>query len=230
MTGLRHNLSSLQGENKMPGDMSSLVMESFSSINAPYTIFLSLMVLYWAIQAFGLASLDFLDLDFDADSSDQSALSSLNAKWITGYFCLGRVPFTISLTIVAVSLWLFGVLGNHLLNPDKRWDIALLLLIPNVFLCGLTIRLTLFPVVKLWKFVEQGDQSQEVNMIGKVASLHTSEIRHDFGQAIIENPDGAPFIIDARSAYPGQIFKKGQRVAVVKELEGSPGIYLVKLN
>ena len=207
--------------------MNELYEIAFSSVNAPYSILLLIIVAYWLLVIIGLLDMnafDFdLDTDFDADfdvDADAGEIPGLGQQ-VAGFLNIGEVPVMFYLSIVALSMWVGSVQINRLLENTNNIWIAFALAIPNLVVGLLVAKLVTTPFK--WMNVRIDDKNEFEDMSCLVSSL---EVTEDHGECEIQQ-DGTPVKIFARTRE-GEVLTKGDAAVVVECLKRDENVYIVK--
>ena len=105
---------------------------------------------------------------------------------------------------------------HYYLNPEKTWGIGLMVLgigwIASIF----TMKLSLMPFEKLFESIESLDilDTPEA-FIGKICTIKSPRADQKFGQAEIENPNGAPFLFNVKPTRESEVLKRGESAVIV---------------
>jgi hypothetical protein len=208
-----------------------LIEAAFLSVNLPYTVLTIIVMLYWCLAILGAADLNALDfdLDFDADM-DMDANANMDMAggghgfiYFLGFFGIGAVPLTLSVTFLVLSMWSVSLLANHYLHNTSGL-IALGMFLPILF-CGLIMaKFLTFPIIPLFKKLRE-QSGQMARALGSACIISSSEATETFGQAEVTT-DGAPLTLNVRTTE-GETLKKGDE-AVVVDYDKDASIYLVK--
>src|SRR5690606_23128689 len=112
---------------------------AFSPQNLLATFILSFCIVYWLIVIVGAIDVDMIDFDVDVDTDvdvdvDGGDAGESGVAWLNqvlAFFNLGRVPFMVWLTIVAIPLWVGSIIVSFLVQ-NYSFLISLLYCIPLV--------------------------------------------------------------------------------------------------
>jgi hypothetical protein len=164
------------------------------------------------------------DVDTDADMQVEADGAETQLHPVQGMFHaaqpvlrflhLGDVPIVPLLSLMALFLWIFALLGNHHYNPQHRWDLAALLLIPNLVVTCVLVHYLAYPVKKLFQAMNH-DADAPKPIIGSLCKVITMQATPEFGEAIIDSK-GAPLQIHVRTAG-GQVLQQGDQAIVISE-------------
>lgn len=186
----------------------------------PFTVLLTLILLYWLFLIIGAADLDFLDslvpdVDPDIDIGEGGGVFGPLLHWLG----IGSVPVMIMLSFFIFIGWAISLIANAAVNADGSPLVGLLLLPPNLavslFLAGLIAR----PFGRLFK------PEIHQKILYSVGVATTSTVTADFGQ--VEIPArGAPIVINARTTGD-TVLHRGDK-ALVYDKDNDTGIYFVE--
>ncbi len=218
-----------------------LLSANFNLVNFPYTLMLIVTVLYWLsviIGAMDISVLEFdvgldadadLDGDMDTDISadgdaDADADGDVSGGWRTflHYFNVGEVPLTILLSILSLSMWAFGVMGNYYLNRGNSVLLALMFWVPNLIISLHIAKICTIPFKALFRSLDC-DSEQHQDLIGKTCIITSRIANAKRGQAEVK-AKGAPLLLSVRT--DGEELKKGDE-AVVLESKRDKGVYII---
>jgi hypothetical protein len=209
--------------------MIEFVFEMFRPANLLFTVFLGLITCYWILV--GLGALDFnsdpgMDVgDGDLNSGDASSghAGEMHSDPATGFqgafkamlqfLNFGDVPAMIVVSIMALSLWTFSMLGSHYFS-DGSIGRSILLIVPNLLLSAVITKVATAPLKKLFNALNR-DYEEHKPVVGRTCTIMTSEVTDKFGQAQIET-SGAPLLINVRT-YGDALFSKGEAALIIKE-------------
>lgn len=206
----------------------------FNAVNLPATILLLLLMLYWLMVIFG--PFDFGALDFDLgwepvsptegvpDIGSAAAGAGGLFKAVLGFFYLGRVPTIALLSVFALIFWLGTVLINQSYNPQADWIRGMLSWAPIALGSLLLTKLVLWPMLPLFDEMHRRHGELENTLVGKLATVATSEVTENFGQIVIEQ-QGPPIVLNARAA-PLDRFTQGQVVQILSH-DSQTNTYLI---
>lgn len=202
--------------------------ETLSSFpTAIWTVLLLFIVFYWLIAMIGLVEIDSLDFDLpegfetnaemgfdgDADVSNLGLLAGLLVR-----FGLYGVPMAIILSLLSLFGWLISYYANYMVNPffpsgmlhfAVGAGILLLSLIISAFITGIMIK-------PIRKWVKKIPKQTAKTILGKVATVRTSVVNKDFGEATVED-GGAGLVLKVR-AFDAD-FKMGDKVVLLEYLK-----------
>ncbi len=206
----------------------------FNAVNLPATILLLLIMLYWLMVIFGAFDLGALDFDLGwepvsptegvPDIGSAAAGAGGLFKAVLGFFYLGRVPTIALLSVFALIFWLGTVLINQAYNPQADWVRGMLSWAPIALGSLLLTKLVLWPMLPLFDEMHRRHGELENTLVGKLATVATSEVTESFGQVVIEQ-QGPPIVLNARAA-PLDRFTRGQVVQILSH-DSQTNTYLI---
>lgn len=202
----------------------------FNGANALPTALLLFILLYWIIVIFGFIGSDFLDFDLDLDAetdvdADLDTAASADISWLNNvllFFNLGKIPFMIWLSFVALPLWLLCININGLLGFESFLP-GLLVFLPSAIASLFLAKFLTWPFVKFFQKIDEDSKAKEI--IGKVGVVTISASHSSKGMAEI-NYRGTylRFYIQTQK---GITVQKGEHVLFVQPL-GNKGVYLTE--
>jgi hypothetical protein len=222
------------------GGVFEFLREAVSPANLPFTVLMGLVTFYWALV--GLGALDFhsepgleighghglhledgLHAHGPADLHPPAEMHHDVAHAIHGvpgavkaalqFMNFGNVPAMIVVSVFALSLWTFSMIGNHYFNQGALQRAALLL-VPNLIVTVLITKVATTPLKHLFTALNR-EYEEHQPVVGRTCTIITSEVTERFGQAQVET-SGAPIIINVRS-FDNAIFSKGEMALIIKE-------------
>jgi hypothetical protein len=206
----------------------------FNAVNLPATVLLLLVTLYWLMVIFGAFDLGALDFDLGwepvspTDGVPDIAGAAAGAgglfKAVLGFFYLGRVPTIALLSVFALIFWLGTVLINQWINPTADVLRGILSWAPVALGSLLLTRLVFWPLLPLFDEMHRRHGEIENTLVGKLATVATSEVTETFGQVVIEQ-QGPPIVLNARAA-PLDRFTRGQVVQILSH-DSQTNTYLI---
>ncbi len=192
--------------------VSQVIQESFSAVNIVPTTMLCLAVVYWFTVILGALDMGFLDFDLDVDYEadvdiqvdvdaevsadvDGGAEPSMFIKLLS-FFNLGKVPFMVVFTAVAIPMWFIATTTNSWLGIHHL-GIALLLTIPYLFVSLLLSKVVTQPLAKLFHKMEK-DEVHDTDLIGKICRVKYGINDERTSQAEVDY-DGRSYLINAKA-------------------------------
>ena len=203
--------------------MIELINLSFSPQNIFATLLFLLVVVYWLTVLVGLLDFGFLDfdlqvdMDVDADMDMDASGDSTSVGWMNSflYFLnLGRVPFMIWLSFLAIPLWMMVVWFNAFLGIENfilGSFVFLGALIPSAMLAKALTQ----PFVKVFDKLDQTATSED--MVGKVGIVKLPCTDTKRGQAEIKHNNS--FISIQILTKNEFIVNKGDKILVIEQLD-----------
>ncbi len=201
--------------------MNELLHAAFSGVNVLPTGMILLVVIYWFTVMLGALDMGFLDFDVEADGEadveievDLSVEAGTDVPFylsVLSFFNLGKVPFMVFMTFLALPFWFMAIVGNHYLGIDSIL-IGILALSGYFFVSLFIAKFCTMPFVVLFRKMEESEEDK-FNPIGKicVASLPLSSSR--IGQVTIDAKGS--YIINAKSPE-GKSLQKGEQGLVIE--------------
>ncbi|MDT0267910.1 DUF1449 domain-containing protein [Streptomyces sp. DSM 44915] len=178
-----------------------------------FTIPFAVVLLYWLFAlAFGVGAgaVDAADGGADAGSGAGS-----------GWFGLGGVPLTVSLSLLIALAWFAAMAGGELIGDG----VGRALVPPAALLLGwagswLAVR----PLRRLFQ-AEPGLYHQ--HFVGRVCEVRTSRVTTSFGQAEVTADDGGTAIVQIRAEGPEAAELASGRRALIYSYEPDGGFFWV---
>lgn len=203
--------------------MSELVEASLRFPTVIFSIGLGIALVYWAFVLLGALDIDVLG------TGDASVAAKGGAEALKGHDAdllgLGRVPLTISLSVVLLGGWCASLLGNyygtrafgdHLWIPIAVLLLALLVALPVAAVC-------VKPLAPLFA-VREGKSNKDY--IGHTCTVTTGHVDDNFGQATVED-GGTVLVIAVRCDRPGALTRGAK--ALIVDFDPARQAYLVDL-
>ncbi len=194
--------------------MKILLVESlYKWINLPYTILLGLFLVYWITVIIGLLDVEFIDFDLEGDS------------FFGGLLNVGKVPFSIWMTVFAFQGWLYSVLINLWLNSFPKFPITgffrfLGIAVVIVPLSAFLTKIFTKPLEKLF----HEDSITKNDFVGQECEVTSSVVDEKFGIGEIRI-DGDVQILDLR-AKAEESFVKGEK-ALIFEYDDKEDVFWI---
>ncbi|SIT84392.1 OB-fold-containig protein [Pontibacter indicus] len=203
--------------------MNELLQAAFSGVNILPTALLAFVMLYWLAVIFGFLDLDFFDVEVEpeVDAHGVSAVTWLNS--VLAFFNLGKVPFMVFLSFLALPFWAISILLNYYLNHDYAL-LGLLYLVPSFIAALFVSKFLTMPFVRIFAAMEKEHESA-ANIIGQVCTVVLPANGTDMGQAAVKTT-GAPLLLNVRTAQ-GSAVQKGE-TALVLEYNAENKFYLIE--
>lgn len=199
--------------------MMEVLREAIALPNLPFTVLLAGVVGYWLMVAVGV-------LDMEGGEGSMEVNGDVGGGWFSGitqFLNLGRVPVMVVVSLLALFLWMFSMIGTHYWAGDSLAR-ALVLLVPNLALSlGLTW-VASRPVAAFFrKLSAEGDE--HVPLIGQTCEITTSTVTEALGQAQVDRK-GAPVVLNVRP-LEGERLERGDTALIVSKDAGR-GVYYVR--
>lgn len=229
--------------------MNEVLQEAIALHNLPATVLLGLVLGYWLLVMLGAldSDVDTVDIgghgdvhvdaevhaDVHAGADAHGAAhgeGTLGALFLRAgrFLHLGQVPFMVVLSILAIFIWFFSITGNYYLNGTsghRSHLLALLLLVPNVFLSALLTRVAVSPFRRLFEAMQKTEAESET-VVGREGRVVSSRVDASYGQVEIQT-HAAPLLINARTGAGQAALLKGTSVLVFAYAENQ-AVYLVR--
>lgn len=198
----------------------------------PYTVLLSLAVMYWIVIILGAIDLEFFDIDFDLGGEGEGAADAAAAS-ATGIFQgfgrflnLGTVPVGIVASFVVVKMWLLAFGYYAFIAPFFNIVPALVLWLP-VFVVALfsSLLLTGLTTIPLRKVFSGRAEKGGGSLVGEVCTVCTSKVTEKFGQAHLERR-GPELLLNVVCNEENRLAKGS--TALIIAFDDSRGVYEVK--
>jgi hypothetical protein len=211
------------------------VIESFfNAVNLPATALLILVLLYWSLVIFGMLDLGIFHFDIHIDpSSPTDGLPDIGSaaagfggtlKAVLGFFYLGRIPTMILVSVFALVFWLATIYTNQYFNPTAELERAVLLWGPVMIGSLLVTKVLFWPCLSFFDEMATNHGELENTLVGKMATVTTSEVTETFGQVTIEQ-QGPPIVLNARAAAMDR-YTKGEVVQILSH-DSQSNTYLI---
>ncbi len=208
--------------------MIDLINLSFSPQNIFASILFLIVIVYWLTVLVGLLDFGFLDfdlsVDMDVDVDADLDTGSTSVGWMNSFlyfFNLGRIPFMIWVSFLAIPLWMLTVWVNAFLGIEN-FLLGSLVFIGALIPSAMIAKMLSQPFVKIFDKLDQTANAEDmVGKVGKVILPCTHEKR---GQAEIKfNNSYISIQILTTSEF---IVNKGEQVLVIDQIEDN--IYRVE--
>ncbi|MCK5000400.1 MAG: DUF1449 family protein [Anaerohalosphaera sp.] len=214
--------------------MQEILHEALMPVNAVFTIMLLLVLLYWIMVILGALDVSFLDMDLDADfdadvdvdvdvdvDMDMQGGGILRALLV--FFYVGEVPVMIIVSLLALTMWVVSMTGNHYFNPAGSMLLGLPIFAATLFVSACVCKVTIMPMRKMFSMFEK-DSNAPRKVLGRICTVVTTELTDNLGQAEVSTK-GAPILLNVM-AQQGCVFHKGDE-AVVIEKNNEKGVYII---
>lgn len=188
-----------------------------------FSVLLVLVVIYWFFVILGVLDLDLfdfdldLDLDIDADMAVDGALegSSTALSAIFSALSIGRVPLTISLSLLTLFGWILSFSTTYWLTGASELEPGFLPYLALFFgtLIGATAAAAI-AVRPLRGLFETTTRRGQETLVGKVCVVTTGQVSDSFGQATLED-GGAGLNLSIRCDTEDNGIKRGDKVLII---------------
>lgn len=209
--------------------MTELLQAAVAPANIVPTTLMVLVMMYWVSVIVGLLDLDVLHFEVDKNmpvDTHVDAHQDFSVAWlnnILAFFNLGRVPFMVFMSFLALPFWVLAILTVHYI-PFLPSGIAFLLLLPNLLLSLFIAKILTTPFVKMFAALEK-EHDSSVTIIGKVCTVLLPATADELGQASVKT-EGSPLILSVKTTR-GAALKKGDSGLVI-DYNPENKIYLIE--
>lgn len=231
--------------------MSDLIRELFALANAPLSVFMIAMILYWLLTAFGIFDMDNFDVDVDLDM-DMDIDADIDAEIddFSGtrgediqegkprkrrlnllevfliYFHFVEVPFMMAFTIFIFFWWSLNFMFTSFFNAAHHWGgfvYTAMTLVPALFI----MKLFTYPLKGIMrKLNPRGVDS--IRLEGRVGQSITVVSDEKIGQIQLV-VDESPIRVYAKCINKGQKIEANQEILIIKKSADSK-FYLIDSN
>lgn len=194
----------------------------------PMTILLVPIGLYWLLSMLGIVDLEFLDVDFDADTDGgddaqglgflQSMLKIVNAS---------DIPVMIVLSFLIIILWTVTMVGNQFFNPEVTTGIGGMVAVGALVVSIILTRLIIKPLKPFFRLLKQ-DEENHVPVLGRTGAVRSAVVDASSGQVEVQNKE-APLLLNARTVTGSPPISRGTEILVVSH-DSDTGLYFVRAN
>ena len=195
-----------------------LWQESITGVNLPATLLFGIILIFWIFNIIGVLGTELLDflIPVDFGSIDIPILSGDTFAGIFDFFYIGKVPLVILFSVFGFVFWPTCILSNYYLNPEKTWGIGLIVLGLGSIASIFAMKLSLMPFERFFESIAKLDELDSPDaFLGKICTIRSPKADEKFGQAEIENPDGAPFLFNVKPTREGEVLKRGESAVIV---------------
>ena len=207
--------------------MFEVLNAAIQPVNLFPTFLLVLILVYWLTVIVGLSDVSTLDFDFEVDTPEVDAeVHGSSMAWLNsvlGFFNLGKVPFMIFLSFLALPFWVFSVLANHYLHNNSVL-VAMFLMLAAFVASLFVAKFLTAPFVKVFAALDN-DTSEGEKVIGRVCTVMLPVRSGNTGQAQLQT-NGAPVLLNVRTP-DGKQLEKG-KTALVLQYNEKDRYYLVE--
>lgn len=216
--------------------MLEVFSEAIRPINLPFSVLLSVLVLYWTLVALGALGLDFgadtdidghvdtdLHVDHDIDTGD------VHSEWsshLLGFINIGEVPITIVLSFMTLCMWLLSIIVNYYWTGGSLL-MGAVALVPIFLISAVLTRYLTMPFKPLVRALNK-EGEEHLPIVGRTCQISTSEANAQFGQAKIDTK-GAPIVINIRMLEGGSL-PRGATALVVRQDRSKDIFYVVPVS
>lgn len=151
-----------------------------------YTVLLLIFLFYWFTVIIGVLDIGSFDFDIDVDAdvdvdvdvdADVDAGGGI-ALSILGFFNFGKMPFMVLMSILSLSLWAIGILGNFYWGGSIAFSVAFF---PINLLASLVItKAVTTPLIPVFKAFN--DELKPMRYVGMLAKVTSRTSANTFGK------------------------------------------------
>jgi len=177
-----------------------------------YSIFLGVLMIFWALTIIGALDIDVIsfDIDFEADTDIPGFAGLLHTLGLSG------VPFTIVLTLLVFLAWIMTyVVSNYLLpvipSSILQFIAGSITLVSTFFL---SVPITAKMIQPLRKLTAENKAKTKIDFLGEPCKVTSQTVDLEFGQGRIDTSNGDEIIVRIR-ADKTLGFKKGDTVRAI---------------
>lgn len=201
-----------------------LLRYAVSGFNIIPTALLGLMTFYWLVAILGIFDFDF-DFDVDVDIEMEGADAAGPLAGIALFINIGQVPIALVFSLLVLNNWILAMMLYYL--PIKAGGIINgVLLIPVFLLSILITKFEIQPLKGVFKGKKRNNGIDDRIMDKRCTVI--SEVAYDrLGQAEVEK-EGASIVINAKSEFKSEVFKKGETAFVFRKDEDKDLYYLTR--
>lgn len=131
------------------------------------------------------------------------------------YFNLGKLPFMLLLSFVAIPLWIITLYTNYYLNINQIW-LALLLLIPELFVSLFIAKFLSTPIARMFSKIDE-ETGRPVDFQGKTATVRIAADADSFGQIEVKHKDSTVLLTAKTTGMPVTAGEKVLIIDYIKE-------------
>lgn len=197
----------------------SVLLELIRVVNLPYTVVFGLMLMYWFSVVLGIFDVDLFDFDVDDIDFGDELLGALN---------LGKVPFSLWLTIFSGQMTLYSLLFNKLIDAlfgtvsdPVRFIVCFVVFVP---IAAIVTKIATSPLEKLFE-IETVSRKDFVGKECRVTSPEVNE-RSGVGEILVT---GIPSILYIR-AKAEEGLKKNDRAVIYEYNEEKDLFYVTRVE
>lgn len=224
--------------------MNELITLLEAPYNLVYGVLGAISVGIWLVSAIGLFSHSAIEgffphphLDTDIHVDFDASIDGHDFSFGDGFLnflSVGQVPISIILTILFFIQAIIGVWLNQFainqLELSLSWQLWTMFFVnfgisffAAVFIAGFVLK----PIKPFFR--DYGIVRTANSLVGKVATVSSSQVTSSFGSAIFKLDGGDIVDISVRAAEKDSVFVRGQEVVIV-EFKEEKNLYFVMLN
>ena len=197
--------------------MKEVLEASLHGANIIPTLLLAFAIGYWLIVMIGALDFDFLDFDLDVDHhvDGPDVHGDFSVSWLNSiliFFNLGRIPFMLFLSFLALPMWIISVQVNHMMG-NTGFLLGLAFLVPNLLVSLFIAKFLTMPFLKLFAKLEE-DGETTTTMIGKICRVILPLNSDSVGQVEV-NVEGSNYRISAKTVED-VVMQKGEEGLIIE--------------
>jgi len=196
--------------------MSEFFEACFHVVNLPATLFLLLIIIYWATVILGVMDLSTLDVDLpdvDVETGDAGA-EGLQFEGMLEYFNIRYVPASIVISLFGLSFWITSMVANDILNPARIGLLGLAIFVGNLIVSSHVAKFASAPMVPLFKGMREQSSAKQ-DLIGSRVVVTSSKADSSFGQAELQI-DGPSITLNVRTEGD-EVLPKGAEAIILHQ-------------
>lgn len=194
-------------------------LELIRIVNLPYTTVFGLMLMYWFSVVLGIFDIDLFDFDVDEIGFGDELLGALN---------LGKVPFSLWLTIFSGQMTVYSLLFNKLIDAvfgtvadHIRFLVCFVVFVP---IAAFITKISTTPMEKLFEI----ETVSRKDFVGKECRVTSPEVNEHSGVGEIL-VTGIPSILYIR-AKAEEGLKKNDRAVIYEYNEAKDLFYVTRVE
>jgi len=223
--------------------MKELFEYSFSGINLIPTVLLIFSLLYWLVVLLGFVNMGSFDVDTDIDLDadidvhadvdldvhadvDVDAHADIDTDIDAGahgpsfaiqaldFFNIGKVPFMVLLSLVALPLWIIALVVNHY-SLNSSIIISLVLLIPEFIFSLFIAKFFSSQIARVFSKIDE-ETGRPEDFTGRIAKVRVYVEKDSLGQVEFVRND-TTVLLNARSVESK--IPEGEQVLIIDFIE-----------
>lgn len=214
--------------------MLELLHFAFEPVNLPFTLLLIIVLLYWLTVIVGLLDVNVFDLHVDTHIHphvhvDKGVQIDVDANagffsTILAFFNVGKVPFMVIISVLALFLWVGSMLGNYYIGQGSSL-VAFLLLVPNMAVGLFMTKFLTNPLQHLFRDTPN-EFERNRDMVGRTCTILLPVSDQKIGQAEVGVQRGAPVLVIVK-ATDGHRLTRGEKGLII-DYDKNSHTYLIE--